>query len=49
MRPRATVHVCSAPTTRGPRMFANVNSQITARIATTLPGGLLIPGISSAR
>ena len=45
----AIVQVSRAPTTRGPRMFANVRSQMTAAVAMTLAGGSVIAGISSAR
>src|SRR5262245_56502386 len=46
---RATVHVSSAPTTRGPMMFANVSTQITTAVAITLAGGSAMVGMSSAR
>ena len=49
IRASAIVQVSSAPTTRGPRMLANVSNQMTAAVAKTLAGGPLIPGISSAR
>ena len=45
----AIVQVSSAPMTRGPRMFANVSSQMSTAVAITLPGGPVIPGTSSAR
>ena len=37
------------PTTRGPRILAKVSSQITPAVAKTLAGGVLIPGMNSAR
>ena len=40
----AIVQVSSAPTTRGPRMLANVSSQMTAAVAKTLAGGAVDPG-----
>src|SRR6516165_6613720 len=39
MSARLIVHVSRRPTTRGPRMFANVRIQITAAVAMTLAGG----------
>ena len=39
IRARLMVQVSSAPTTRGPRMLANVRSQMTPAVAKTLAGG----------
>jgi hypothetical protein len=49
MSARLIVQVSRAPITRGPRMLANVRSQITAAVANTLAGGWLIGGMNSAR
>src|SRR4051794_7990002 len=46
---RLMVHVSSAPTTRGPRMLANVRIQITAAVTKTLSGGFWMAGKNSAR
>src|SRR3954470_12670082 len=43
------VHISSAPMTRGPRMFANVNNQIRAAVLITVAIGVVSPGTSSAK
>src|SRR5262245_19958451 len=45
----AMVQASSAPTTRGPRMLAKVRIQMMAAVASVLPGGASMCGISSAR
>src|SRR5690349_14627716 len=45
----AMVQVSSRPTTRGPRMFAKVSTQITMTVTRVLAGGASMCGISSAR
>src|SRR5215208_5291119 len=49
IRARLMVQVASAPTTRGPRMFAKVSIQITPAVTTTLAGGFSMAGKNSAR
>src|SRR5689334_676304 len=43
------VHASSAPTTRGPMMFANVSSQMRQPVAMTAASGVSMPGTSSER